>query len=106
MCQLYFLFYNGEFKILNRTGNSNPKSTGNSALVKNLYENVYKNEKKCFYYENIKFFIIFKKLSQHMIFWSTKSQHHPTYQNFCLLNHDGWVGELKHQFFPKDFIKI
>jgi len=90
-----------------------------------------------------------------MIFWSTKSQHHPAYQNFCLhftshvwwvggqieissffkrfyqnknyifgqqmvnitqhtksfvyvllLKHGGWVGELKYQVFPKDFIKI
>ena len=39
-----------------------------------------------------------------MIFWSTKTQHHPAYQNFCLLNHGGWVGELKYQVFPKDFI--
>ena len=44
--------------------------------MKTLYENVYKNEKKCFYYENMKFFIIFKKLSQHMILANiTKSQH-------------------------------
>ena len=59
--------------------------------MKNLYENVYKNEKKCFYYENMKFFIIFKKLSQHMILVnisqqkvntrSTHGQYHPTYQN-------------------------
>ena len=67
--------------------NRNPKSD----LVKNLYENVYKNGKKCFYYENMKFFIIFKKLSQHMILVnisqqkvntrSTHGQYHPTYQN-------------------------
>ena len=59
--------------------------------MKNLYENVYKNGKKCFYYENMKFFIIFKKLSQHMILVnisqqkvntrSTHGQYHPTYQN-------------------------
>ena len=59
--------------------------------MKILYENVYKNGKKCFYYENIKFFIIFKKLSQHMILVnisqqkvntrSTHGQYHPTYQN-------------------------
>ena len=47
--------------------------------------------KKSFYYENMKFFIIFKKLSQHMILVnisqqkvntrSTHGQYHPTYQN-------------------------
>ena len=59
--------------------------------MKNLYENVYKNGKKCFYYENMKFFIIFKKLSQHMILVNisqqkvntrpTHGQYHRTYQN-------------------------
>ena len=85
---MYFFYYNGEFKILNR---NRKIETGKSTLVKNLYENVYKNEKKCFYYENMKFFIIFKKLSQHMILVnisqqkvntrSTHGQYHPTYQN-------------------------
>ena len=65
-----FFYYNGEFKILNR---KRKIETGKSTLVKNLYENVYKNEKNCFYYENMKFFIIFKKLSQHMILVNKKS---------------------------------
>ena len=48
-------------------------------------------KKNVFYYENMKFFIIFKKLSQHMILvnisqqkvntGSTHGQYHPTYQN-------------------------
>ena len=82
-----FFFITTEMRSLSESLIEIPKC----ALVKNLYENVYKNEKNSFYYENMKFFIIFKKLSQHMILVnisqqkvntrSTHGQYHPIYQN-------------------------
>ena len=80
-------------KVLNRNAKSkiqNRKSKIN-ASEKFVWKCVQKWKKNSFYYENMKFFIIFKKLSQHMILVnisqqkvntrSTHGQYHPIYQN-------------------------